>query len=57
MKDDQLARELEVLQQAMISPDSIWVGDALLVSLKRIRHRMVTQKTVDSRAHLAPLNP
>jgi hypothetical protein len=57
INDDQLARELEELQQAMISPDSIWRGDALLVSLKRMRHRMVTQKTAHSRAHLAPLNP
>ena len=57
MNDDQLAEALLVLQQAMISPGTNWRGDALLVSLKRLRSRMATQKRVYSRAHLAPLNP
>jgi len=57
MNDDQLARELEELQQAMISSPINWNGDALLISLKRIRRRINTQKTVQSRNLLAPLNP
>jgi hypothetical protein len=57
MNDDQLARELEELQQAMISSPANWNGDALLIALKRIRHRINTQKIVQSRNLLAPLNP
>ena len=57
MKDNQLAREFEELQQAMISAPANWNGDALLISLKRIRHRINTQKIVQSRNFLAPLNP
>ncbi len=57
MKDNQLARELDELQQAMISSPANWNGDALLISLKRIRRRLNTQKIVQSRNFLAPLNP
>lgn len=57
MDDNQLAGELEELQQTMISAPANWNGDALLISLKRIRHRIKKQKTVQSGNLLAPLNP
>ena len=57
MNDNQLAGELEELQQAMISPSANWNGDALLISLKRIRHTIKTRKTEQSVDLLAPLNP
>jgi hypothetical protein len=57
VNDDQLARELQELQNAMITSPANWRGEALLISLKRVRYRINTQKIVQSRAHLAPLNP
>jgi hypothetical protein len=55
--DEQLSGELQALQQVIISKSQNWNGDALLISLKRIRHRIKTQKIVQSKNHLAPLNP
>jgi hypothetical protein len=55
--DEQLATELEKLQEAMVSPGNSWQADDLLVSLKRVRHKINKQKTVRSRAYLSPLNP
>jgi len=57
MKDDQLAEELLKLQQAIISTNPDWHGQSLLVSLRRVRRQLATQKRVHSKAHLAPLNP
>jgi hypothetical protein len=55
--DTQLAAESERLQVALISADSTWQGSELLNSLHRIRRKIYQQKTVQSRTHLAPLNP
>ena len=55
--DTQLAAEFEQLQEALISTDSNWQGSELLNSLLRIRRKIYKQKTVQSRTHLAPLNP
>jgi hypothetical protein len=55
--DTQLAAESERLQVALISADSTWQGSELLNSLHRIRRKIYKQKTVQSRTHLAPLNP
>ena len=55
--DAQLSAELDHLQEALISSDNNWQGSELLNSLKRIRRRINKQKTVQSRTHLAPLNP
>jgi hypothetical protein len=57
MNDDELAAKLLELQQAIITPESGWRGDALLTSLRRVRHRLNTQEKALSKAHLAPLNP
>jgi hypothetical protein len=57
MNDDQLAAEFQELQQVVISSSQSWSGDALLISLKRIRRRIRTQKIVQSKTQLAPLNP
>jgi hypothetical protein len=55
--DTQLAAEFEQLQEALISSDSNWQGSELLNSLQRVRRKIYKQKTVQSRIHLAPLNP
>ncbi len=55
--DTQLSADFEQLQEALISSDSNWQGSELLNSLKRIRRRINKQKTVQSKTHLAPLNP
>ena len=55
--DTQLAAEFEQLQEALISTDSNWQGSELLNSLNRVRRKIYKQKTVQSRIHLAPLNP
>jgi hypothetical protein len=57
LNDSQLAIELENLQKAVVSPDSNWQGKDLLELLKRIRHTVRTHKIVQSKSHLAPLNP
>jgi len=55
--DAQLSAELEQLQEALIFSDSNWQGSELINSLRRIRRKIYKQKTVQSRTHLAPLNP
>jgi len=55
--DAQLSVELDHLQEALISSDSNWQGNKLLNSLQRIRQKINKQKIVQSRSHLAPLNP
>jgi hypothetical protein len=55
--DTQLSTEFEHLQEALISSDGNWRGSDLLNSLRRIRRKINRQKTVQSKTHLAPLNP
>lgn len=55
--DTQLAAEFRRLQEALVSSDSNWQGSGLLSALQRIRREINQQKTIQSKAHLAPLNP
>ena len=55
--DTPLSTELMQLQEALVSTDNNWQGDKLLSSLQRIRRNINLQKTVQSEACLAPLNP
>ncbi len=55
--DTQLTAELERLQKALISSDSNWQSSELQNTLRRIRRKINKQKIVQSKAHLAPLNP
>lgn len=55
--DTRFALELERLQEALISPDNNWQGRELLNSLRDIRRKIKMQELVQSRSHLAPLNP
>jgi len=55
--DAQLTTETERLQEALISTGSTWQGSGLLSALQRIRDKIDTQNSVQSKAHLAPLNP
>ncbi len=57
MNDDELAKALLELQQAVIAPESNWRGNTLLVALKRTRHSIARQKKIPSNNDLAPLNP
>ena len=55
--DRQLETDLDNLQKALVASASDWQGDALLVSLQRIRRRINRQKPSPAEAYLAPLNP
>jgi hypothetical protein len=56
--DDQLAAQLEQLQEILTSSDYSWQqGRDLLKALRRIRRKINKQKLVQSNTHLAPLNP
>ena len=55
--DAQLTTELKLLQEALVSSRSNWQGAALLTALRRIRRKLHKQNIVQSKAHLAPLNP
>ena len=55
--DAQLATELQHLQEALVSAKSNWSGAGLLNVLQRIRRQLNGQKIVQSKVHLAPLNP
>ncbi len=55
--DTRLTAELQQLQEALVSLDSNWQGNGLLSALQRIRRVIKQQKTVQSKTHLAPLNP
>lgn len=55
--DPKLTVQLQRLQEALISSDSNWQGGGLLSVLQDIRGKINKQKTVQSKAHLAPLNP
>jgi len=55
--DAQLATELEQLQEALVKSDHNWQGSELLDALQSVRRRIDTQKAVQSRTQLAPLNP
>ena len=55
--DAELGLELDHLQVAIISSDNNWQGNGLLSSLQRVRHEINQQKIVQSKSHLAPLNP
>ncbi|MCP4048131.1 MAG: hypothetical protein GY732_19320 [Gammaproteobacteria bacterium] len=57
MNDDELAKALLELQQAVITQESNWRGNTLLVVLKRTRHSITRQKKIPSNNDLAPLNP
>jgi len=55
--DIQLTTELQHLQEALISSGSDWKGGELLNALRGIRRKISRQKIVQSKTHLAPLNP
>jgi len=55
--DTQLAAELERLQEVLVSSVGGWKGSELLSALQRVRRKISKQKTVQSKVHLAPLNP
>ncbi len=55
--DLQLTTELQYLQEALVSSPGTWSGAELLGALQRIRHKLNGQKIVQSKVHLAPLNP
>ena len=57
IEDEQLAFELEKLQQAIISPDASWHGEKLLGRLKSAHQKLQVQKTAKLKPNLAPLNP
>ncbi len=56
-EDKQLAAELGRLQEALITSNNDWQGDALLISLRDIRRKINKQIKVQSKTRLAPLNP
>jgi hypothetical protein len=55
--DTQLTAELQHLQQELVSPDSSWQGNQLLIALRRNRNDIKQRKTFQSKTQLAPLNP
>jgi len=55
--DSPLATELQRLQEALVSSQSTWSGVVLLGALQRTRRKLKGQKIVQSKIHLAPLNP
>lgn len=55
--DTQLSTELKLLQEALVSSRSNWQGHTLRTALRRIRRKLHQQNIVQSKAHLAPLNP
>jgi len=55
--DKQLIAELKHLQEELISSEPQWQGDKLLSALQRNRGEIRQQKTIESKAQLAPLNP
>ena len=55
--DKQLEKDVQHLQTMMIKNPDQWQGQSLLISLKRVRRNIHSQKTVQSKIHLAPLNP
>ncbi len=56
-ENTQLTAESAHLQEALISSNNTWQGNELLSVLQDIRGRINKQKTVQSKAHLTPLNP
>ena len=52
-----LTRELRKLQEALVSSDTNWRGNSLLVALQDIRQKIDHQKSDQSKYNLAPLNP
>jgi hypothetical protein len=52
-----LTAELQHLQQELVSPDSSWQGNQLLIALRRNRNDIKQRKTFQSKTQLAPLNP
>ena len=56
-EDAQLAAELERLQEVLVSSVGGSKGSELLSALQRVRRKISKQKTVQSKVHLAPLNP
>jgi len=55
--DKQLATELKNLQLALITSNHKWQGAVLFSSLQNFRRKTRQQKVVQSKNHLAPLNP
>ena len=55
--DTQLGTELEQLQEALIDSESIWQGNLLFKSVQQNRSAIMQQSIVQSKRHLAPLNP
>ncbi|MBE9549108.1 MAG: BatD family protein [Proteobacteria bacterium] len=56
-EDQHLSTQLNVLQEALISPESQWQGAELLNILTRVRISMHRQKDAHSKVQLVPLNP
>lgn len=55
--DKSLASELERLQEGLVTSNSNWRGSKLLNSLQGVRQQTNQRRTVQSKVHLAPLNP
>jgi hypothetical protein len=55
--DARLTTEFKQLEEALISSDSNWRGDGLLRSLLHVRSKINSQKVVQLKTYLAPLNP
>jgi len=56
-EDRQLNHDLRELQEVLVSSTGGWQGHELLQSLQRVRRSISRQKTLRSKARLAPLNP
>jgi hypothetical protein len=56
LRNEQFARSLMELQQAIASADNRWLGDELLRILKTIRRNMSSHQAAEAASHLSPLN-
>lgn len=57
MSNQKLAKQLNYLQESLISADENWRSGELMRVLRSCRHRLLQEKLVQSKQHLSPLNP
>ncbi len=57
MNDGKLTKQLNDLQESLISADDNWCSPELLRVLRSCRHRLIQEKIVQSKQQLSPLNP
>ena len=57
MNDQKLTKQLNYLQNSLISADGDWHGVELVRVLRSCRHRLMQGKIVQSKQQLSPLNP